>query len=44
MNIKLELLKNSIFDLVGERLYDLEIDASKIADTTAVNALSEIKE
>ena len=44
MNIKLELLKNSIFDLVGERLYDLEIDASKIADTTAINALSEIKE
>ena len=44
MNIKLELLKNSIFDLIGERLTDLEIDADKTADTTAVKALSEIKE
>ena len=44
MNIKLELLKNSIFDLVGDRLCDLEIDADKIADTTAIKVLSEIKD
>ena len=44
MNIKLELLKNAIFDAISEKLPYMEIDADKIADTTAIKVLSEIKE
>ena len=44
MKIKIELLKNSISELLCERLADLEIDADKIADTVDLSALSEIKE
>ncbi|MBR4721206.1 MAG: hypothetical protein IK057_05530 [Clostridia bacterium] len=44
MNIKLELLQNAIFDAIGEKLSYMEIDADKIADTTAIKVLSEIKE
>ncbi len=43
MNIKLELLSNSISDIVMQRFEDIGIDADKIADTTAINALSEIQ-
>ncbi len=43
MNIKVELLKNYISDFLNNNLEDFEIDASKIADTTAVQALSEIQ-
>ena len=43
MNIKLELLSNSISDIVMQRLENIDIDADKIADTTAINALSEIQ-
>ena len=43
MNIKLELLQNAIFDAIREKLAYGEIDADKIADTTAITALSEIK-
>ena len=43
MNIKLELLKNYMVDLIDSRLEDFEIDASKIADTTAIKMLSEIQ-
>lgn len=43
MNIKLELLKNSICDIICSRLDDFEIDADKIAETTAIKALSEIQ-
>ena len=43
MNIKLELLQNAIFDAISEKLSYMEIDADKIADTTAIKALSEIK-
>lgn len=43
MNIKVELLKNYISDFINEKLEDFEIDASEIADTTAVQALSEIQ-
>ncbi len=43
MNIKLELLSNSIWDIVMQRLEDISIDADKIADTVATNALSEIQ-
>lgn len=44
MNLKLELLQNAIFDAISEKLSYMEIDADKIADTTAIKALSEIKE
>ena len=43
MNIKLELLQNAIFDAIREKLAYGEIDADKIADTTAIKALLEIK-
>lgn len=44
MHIKLELLQNVIFDAISQKLFYMEIDADKIADTTAINALSEIKD
>ena len=44
MNIKLELLQNAIFDAISEKLSYMEIDADKIEDTTAIEALSEIKD
>ena len=43
MNIKLELLKDYMVDFIKYKIDDLEIDASKIADTTAVRMLSEIQ-
>lgn len=43
MNIKLELLSNAISDMVMRRLGSINIDADKIANTTAINALSEIQ-
>ncbi len=43
MKIKMELLKSYIFDYINNNLEDFEIDASQIADTTAVHMLSEIQ-
>ena len=43
MNIKLELLRNHISDYLKYNIEDLEIDASQIADSTAVRMLSEIQ-
>ena len=43
MNIKLELLKDSIHDIIDNRLADIAINADEIADTTAIKALSEIQ-
>ena len=43
MNIKLELLKGSIHDIIDSRLADIIINADEIADTTAIKALSEIQ-
>ena len=43
MNIKLELLKDSIHDIIDSRLADISINADEIADTTAIKALSEIQ-
>ena len=43
MNIKLELIKDSIHDIIDRRLADIEINADEIADTTAIKALSEIQ-
>ncbi len=44
MEIKLELLRNYISDFIRLRIKDFEIDASQIADTTAIQALGEIQE
>ena len=44
MNIKLELLKNEISEFVTNRLDEIDIDADSIADTVAINALSEIRD
>ena len=38
MNIKVELLKNYISDFINFKLEDFEIDASHIADSTAIKA------
>ena len=43
MNIKLELLRDYITDFVRFRIEDFEIDASQIADTTAIKVLAEIQ-
>ena len=43
MNIKLELLKGRIHDVIDTRLADIMINADEIADTTAIKALSEIQ-
>ena len=43
MNIKLELIQSYIIDLVKTVLEDTNFQASEIADTTAISALSEIK-
>ena len=43
MNIKTELLKDYISDFVQSRIEDFVIDASQIADTTAIQMLSEIQ-
>ena len=43
MNIKLELLKDSIHDIIDSRLADIVFNADEIADTTAIKALSEIQ-
>ena len=43
MDIKFELLSNTISELVIQRLDTISIDADKIADTTAITILSEIR-
>ena len=43
MNVKLELLRNYISDFITNKIEDFEIDASQIADSTAVQMLSEIQ-
>ena len=44
MNLKLELLKGYISDYINSNLEDFEMDASKIADTVAINMLCEIQD
>ena len=44
MKIKAELLRNYICDFVKRNIEDFEIDESKIADTAAIQILSEIQE
>ena len=43
MNIKLELLSNYIADFIKQGIIDFNIDASQIADTVAIQMLSEIQ-
>ncbi len=43
MNIKLELLRDYIDDFIKQRIEDFDIDASKIANTKAIQMLSEIQ-
>ena len=43
MNIKLELLRDGISDLINQKIDQLEIDVSKVADSTAIVLLSEIQ-
>ena len=43
MNIKLELLKSYLCDFIKHQIEDFDIDASQIADTTAIQILSEIQ-
>ena len=43
MNIKLELLKKEITDLILNNIDNIEIDADNIADSKAISALSEIQ-
>ncbi|MBR4950286.1 MAG: hypothetical protein IKZ25_05865 [Clostridia bacterium] len=43
MNIKLELLKRYISDFVNSQINNFEIDPSQIADSTAIQILSEIQ-
>ena len=43
MNIKIELLKSYISDVINSNIKDFDIDASQIADTTAIKMLFEIQ-
>ncbi len=36
MNVKVELLRNCIFDFIKSKIEDFEIDVSQIVDTTAI--------
>ncbi len=44
MNIKTELIKSYIAEVVCSNIPDFEIDESKVADTTAVKVLGEIQQ
>ncbi len=43
MDIKLELLRDYITDFIKCKIEDFEIDATQIADTTAIKILNEIQ-
>ena len=43
MNIKLELLRGYVADIINSHIKVFEIDASEIADTTAIKMISEIQ-
>lgn len=44
MNIKKDLLAKAVSELIRLRMLEIEIDATEIADTTAIAALSEIQD
>ena len=43
MNIKLELLRKYVSDFISNRIEDFDVDASQIANSTAVQMISEIQ-
>lgn len=43
MDIRIELLTNSMCDIIKSKLNELDIDLNTIAQTTAIAALSEIQ-
>ena len=44
MNIKTELIKSSIAEMVCGRITDFDIDESKVANSKAIQVLGEIQE
>ena len=42
MDIKVELLKDYVADYINQHINDFEIDANKIAESTAIKILGEI--
>ena len=42
LNIKLEILKGYIWDIINSNLVDFEIDENNIASSVAIDVLSEI--
>ncbi len=42
MNVKVELLKEYITDFINQNIHNFEIDADKIADSTAVKIIEQI--
>ena len=43
MNVKLELLRGYVADIINSHIKDFDIDASEIADTTAIKMIGEIQ-
>ncbi len=43
MTIKIDLLKGYINDFINNNIREFEIDADEIADTAAINMISEIQ-
>lgn len=43
MDIRLELLKSYISEFVNNRLKDFQISATQVADTTAIQIITEIQ-
>ena len=43
MNIRFELLSNSISDIIQSKLTDIDIDMNQVVQTTAISMLSEIQ-
>ncbi len=43
MDIKFDLLKEAVSELIFEHIESISVDADKIADTTAIRALREIQ-
>ena len=43
MNIKAELIKNEIVDVISQNIDNICINADKIADTTAIKMIDEIR-
>ncbi len=44
MNIKTELIKNYISDIICNSIFDFDIDADKIANSMATKVLGEIQQ